>query len=351
MLPKGPWGTLPAELITGVAMEADTLAYSARLVRPFVELLRGEPWVPPAVLQWLETQGKEDRVAAAPLHQLLELAASLSGDEYLGVRAARQMNMGDAGAVDFAIASAETLDDVMRTACRYMRLLADPVDFRFEVEGAQVYVHHLSTRPASRYVEDFQLCGFLWNHARLWPREVSEDLDVWFKHAEPTSREEYARTLGKARLHFGAATSGFSFAAAHLLAKLPASDVRLHDVLRAHADALLTALPRRKSHQERVRELLLKQLANGDLRASTIAKKLHVSQRTLVRRLAEEGTTFSQLLDDARRDLALRHVGMADTNFTEVAFLTGFADAPSFYRAFRRWTEMTPAEYRRQHGR
>jgi AraC-like DNA-binding protein len=199
-------------------------------------------------------------------------------------------------------------------------------------------------------VEDFQICSFLWVHARLWPVEVAEDIDVWFMHDEPTSREEYTLTLGKARVHFLAPFTGFSFDARHLKSALPSSDSRLHHVIRMHADVLLADLPERKTMAMRVREVLLKHMANGELESKIVAKRLHMSTRTLVRRLSVENTTFTSVLDDVRRDLALRHVAKGDMGFVDIALLTGFSDVPSFYRAFRRWTGMTPLEYRRRGG-
>jgi AraC-like DNA-binding protein len=75
-----------------------------------------------------------------------------------------------------------------------------------------------------------------------------------------------------------------------------------------------------------------------------------MSPRTLGRRLAEEGTTFSELLDDLRRQLALRYVGTETHGLSEVAFLLGFSDVAAFYRAFKRWTGRTPLQYRHSQG-
>jgi hypothetical protein len=104
--------------------------------------MREHSGVPPAVFEWFAGLDNEQRVPAAPLHQLLDLAAKLTGDENIGVRAGREMRLGDAGAIDYAMSSAETLEDVMRTTCRYSRLLGDPVDFSFSVDGDRVQVRH-----------------------------------------------------------------------------------------------------------------------------------------------------------------------------------------------------------------
>ena len=67
---------------------------------------------------------------------------------------------------------------------------------------------------------------------------------------------------------------------------------------------------------------------------------------TLQRRLQEEGSSFQQLLDDTRRDLAVQHLAQPDLAPLEIAYLLGFADPSNFYRAFKRWFGVTPGEYR-----
>jgi AraC-like DNA-binding protein len=80
---------------------------------------------------------------------------------------------------------------------------------------------------------------------------------------------------------------------------------------------------------------------------ANIARQLHISPRTLGRKLEHEGTNFKELLDDLRRRLALSYVGGHDLGLAEIAFLLGFSQSAAFHRAFKRWTGVTPLEYRR----
>jgi AraC-like DNA-binding protein len=77
-----------------------------------------------------------------------------------------------------------------------------------------------------------------------------------------------------------------------------------------------------------------------------VATRLHVSTRTLKRRLAEHGTTFSEILDDMRRQRALLLLENRELAIGEVAARLGYTEVPNFTRAFRRWTGKTPAAYR-----
>ena len=80
---------------------------------------------------------------------------------------------------------------------------------------------------------------------------------------------------------------------------------------------------------------------------AAVAGKLHMSPRSLQRRLHSEGTSFAELLSELRRDLALRYLRDQRIAIAEVGFLLGFLDVSAFHRAFKRWTGSTPAEYQR----
>ena len=102
---------------------------------------------------------------------------------------------------------------------------------------------------------------------------------------------------------------------------------------------------------DEVRRAIREGLFRGTATASDVARALGLGQRTLQRRLGEHGCSFASLLDDTRRRLAESHLADPTLSLTEVAYLLGFGETASFYRAFRRWHPMTPLAYRRKHQR
>lgn len=97
----------------------------------------------------------------------------------------------------------------------------------------------------------------------------------------------------------------------------------------------------------RVRSSMATLLADGRLSVEEMARELAVSARTLQRRLEQAGTTFGEVCDDTRRAAALAHLRNPEVPIKEAAFRLGFSEPSTFYRAFRRWTGDTPANYRR----
>jgi AraC-like DNA-binding protein len=117
--------------------------------------------------------------------------------------------------------------------------------------------------------------------------------------------------------------------------------------LEAHAEQMLAALPApQPSVVTQIREAIVIELATSGAELARVAKRVAMSTRTVQRRLEEHGTSYQDLVDDVRS--AMAHALLRDRarSIIDVAFELGYADLKSFYRAFRRWTNTTPAEWR-----
>jgi AraC-like DNA-binding protein len=145
---------------------------------------------------------------------------------------------------------------------------------------------------------------------------------------------------------WGAPVSRLIFEDAVLARPLPHHDVVLQEVVSRSADALLAALATRDTWSARTREAVAALLRDSSADITRVAKVLGASQRTLQRRLASEGQTFESLLDQVRYEMAAAFLADEQRSIAEVAWLVGFHELSAFYRAFRRWSGRTPAEYR-----
>lgn len=108
---------------------------------------------------------------------------------------------------------------------------------------------------------------------------------------------------------------------------------------------------RQRTLSERIRAVLKRTLPGRRPDIAAVARELGTSERTLQRRITAEGTTFRDLLQDARRELARQLLREPETDIREVAYLLGFEDSNSFYRAFRSWEGRTPAQWREEQVR
>ena len=123
-------------------------------------------------------------------------------------------------------------------------------------------------------------------------------------------------------------------------------DPGLRHVLEAHADDILARLPKRAGLALDVQRALASRVADGNATIDGIARQLAMSGRTLQRRLAAEGVSFQQLLDDARKEAATRYICEPSLSICEIACLVGYSEPAPFHRAFKRWYGVTPDIYR-----
>ena len=109
---------------------------------------------------------------------------------------------------------------------------------------------------------------------------------------------------------------------------------------------MLAKYPPRDSLVDRVQSIITNEFRGGDPSLDRIADQLGLTPRTLQRKLHELGTSHNELLDHMRRQLAMRYLREPEMAICEVAYLLGFSESSSFHRAFKRWTGVTPKEYR-----
>jgi AraC-like DNA-binding protein len=105
-------------------------------------------------------------------------------------------------------------------------------------------------------------------------------------------------------------------------------------------------LPKAEATTDAVRRFLAEDLSNGQAKLAQLAPRLRMSARTLHRRLEQEGTNFRSVLNEVRRELAVRHLMERRLAVGEIAFLLGFSEVSAFHRAFKHWTGQAPRAYR-----
>ncbi len=145
---------------------------------------------------------------------------------------------------------------------------------------------------------------------------------------------------------FGHACSEIELEPAVLRLPIRDEDPAMSRLMERYAEEWLARLGGQASLVEQIRRHIYTELGNGVPSAEAIARPLGLSERSLSRRLRAEGLSYLEIVDSVRRELALVYLRNRSLKMAEVAFLLGFSELSAFYRAFRRWTGMTPAQVR-----
>ncbi|MFZ5722240.1 MAG: helix-turn-helix domain-containing protein [Pseudomonadota bacterium] len=166
---------------------------------------------------------------------------------------------------------------------------------------------------------------------------------------DATERAAYDAFFG-CPVVFGDTHTRVRFPLAYLSIPMPHSDPGLRALLDRQAQALLAAMPDSDAFDRALQQIMLRRFRDGAPTLPQMAKELHVSVRTLQRRLDTRGLSWQQLLDRTREQLARQYLADRSLSLGDIALLLGFSEQSAFTRAFRRWTGETPARLRRTGG-
>jgi AraC-like DNA-binding protein len=319
---------------------------TARLAKPAVHLLAAREASPEIVPEELRQAAPDDRVPVESVHRALEQLAEHFGDEQLGLELGANLSLGEVGTFDYLLRSAPTVRDALDAASRYSTLTSDTFHVFVERWRGLNLLRMLDESSWSRVVADMAMASAYRLHVSERAPFTSE-LQCWFPYATPADTSAYERRFPGAVLRFDAPFHAFAFDDTYLQAPQRGGDPVLYSLLRERLDAAVQVAREASSVRPRVRLAIERLIRQGEgASAPTVARSLHMSRRTLSRRLQHEHTTFADELDAVRRDMALTHVCDSDRPFAEIAYLLGFAHVESFHRAFKRWTGATPLSRR-----
>jgi AraC-like DNA-binding protein len=298
----------------------------------------------------LTAEALSDPAARLPLPQferLVQRARSLTGEPGLGFHLGLKMRISVHGYVGFAAMTAANLRQALELACQFAPTRSTALALRLEEHGDQaalVIEETCSLRDARDAIIISFVVG-LWKLGNtITGQELSGSAEFAFPEPEYFRRFE---SLLPGRVRFSRPTNRLAFDAALLGLPLVQSDPAALRLAREQCERELDELRRRGGLIARVSALLLRR-EGGYRTLEELASEMHTSARTVKRKLKEQGTSYSELLDQARSAEATRLLG-SDSSIEQIAAWLGYSDAANFTRAFRRWTGQTPAASRAAH--
>lgn len=278
---------------------------------------------------------------------LVQLAIEASHDDNLGLHLAQLYEPGVFGVLDYLAASARTLREAVELLCRYERIHQNGMRTDLAIDGERATLTHVMLHPFAlpRQVSENTLANLLVIGRKLTGVDYAP-LEISIAHPPPRDTRELERFF-RCPMHWNAPHDVLCIATSLLDTPLRKPNPGLTHALEQHAHELLAKLSVEGSFRDRVRERLYADLPSGHVSLEAVARALHMTQRTLQRRLRDEGTTHAELLDELRRGLAEDYLQRSGLGTEDLAVMLGFSDSRAFRRAFKRWTGTSPAEFRR----
>lgn len=293
-------------------------------------------------------QDRSSRFPHAAQQQFWRVLEEVSSDHHIGLHLADAVQVYRGQVLEYLFLSSPNFGEGLKRAQNYQRLVTDAMQFELQIGPNQSKLvlafagdDGLSFRHRNECFARFLIRYF---QAVTDGAFVADEVNLL--HDAVGDADEYSKVMG-CPVHFDQQEASLVFATSILATPSTHAEP---DLLRLH-EKLASKQLERLSRQDvvgDVRQIIAEMLELGQPSLESVAARLDMNERVLRARLTEAGTSFNQVLADYRCVLAKRLLARTDESIADVVYLTGFSEPSTFYRAFKRWTELTPIEYRQQ---
>ena len=271
----------------------------------------------------------------------------VSGDPDVGLHLGQLLPAYNGQVLEYLFLSSPTFGEGLRRAQNYQRLLSDAANTGFFIEGDHACMVLDTASDDVRRLKHFNECFVL--GLITFFRSITDShfhpSCIEFEH-ERNEGQDHVREVFGCDVTFGAPESRLYFPVKLLSHASPHAEPELLDLHERFAIAQVARLEKRDIVGQ-VERVVAELLDSGGSSLDAVAERLGIRPRTLRTRLSEADTSFNQVLADFRYRLARRLLATTDESIDEIVYLTGFSEPSTFYRAFKRWSGMTPIGYRK----
>ncbi|MCR8718694.1 AraC family transcriptional regulator [Pseudomonas syringae] len=283
---------------------------------------------------------------ADAIARLWQMAVHASLDPALGLRVSRFVSPTAFHALGYTLVASGSLREVFERIVRYRAMAEDSLELDFRAVGER-YEFRFGTPKSCQLPAHELLDAFAAIYVRTCRSRLGRGyapLAVHLQRPAPDNPQPW-EDLFRSPVMFSAQENLLEFGGDDFDSHLDDGPVQVNEQ-KANGDPLPSLI-----WEQRVRSAIETLLPDGEPTAESIAAALHLSTRSLHRHLADEGCCYDLLLNQCRQNLALLHMNDPQSSLSEIAYLLGFTDTESLSRAFKRWTGLTPGQYRSALGR
>jgi AraC-like DNA-binding protein len=288
----------------------------------------------------------DSRFPTERLSLLWQLAVTRSGNPAIGLLNSNVVKPTSFDVLAYAMMSSPNLLGILQELVRYVGVVSDAASIAVteDHEGYRMILELFGAGlPVPRQRFEFDLITIL-SFCRWVTNRDLRPLALELRFPPPADLHAHQNAF-KCPLRFNARANALLFGRADVISPLPTAHPLLAEVHERLAAEHLQRLDHAQT-SSRARAALIRRLPHGEPQRKKIASALEMSERTLQRRLGAEGTSFQRLVDDTRRDLAQQYLGQNDLSLADAAYLLGFRDRSSFFRASKRWFGTSPRHHR-----
>ena len=326
----------------------DKKAIPMAMVQSLVQHMESRGFAPEISLAGTDIDLQSDRVTYRQRIQQMENMLDLIGMDGHWLESNKETSISDYGLLGYAMMSSATLEQAVQIAVKYHRMAGAMFELAFVIEGDEAILrieHLLPSGKVGQYTVEDLFVGITGLISLLLGRQHNPSR-ICLNYARPDYSDKHETRFG-CEVQFDQPYCEYRFNVSELNESLAAADANTARICEESCRKLLNQMEIEEDIISRICHLLLS--TPGEFpKLDAVAKKLSLGARTLRRRLNELGTSYQKILDDVRRELAIEYLQTTNLTVQEIAELLGYSEVTNFRRAFMRWVELSPYQYRKQ---
>lgn len=288
------------------------------------------------------------RIELPEYDRIQRLAVEFTEDPAFGLHMAEIISPSALNVVGHLFMSCHSAREALDSFFKYHRIISDCDDSELIEAGDRatvIYRYPRSPDPMlNRVRAEFGACQFVrLNH--LLNGNLEKVGIIEFDHSKPAYFDEYLRIFGDNCI-FDQPETKICFPRSFLDRRQSHSNPPLYELLQEQADRLLQKISSKDSLAQKIKDLVINEYQGAKPDMDTVAKHFNISARSLRRHLKENGYTYGKIIDDAQCEMAKQIFRQENVTIQEAGYRLGFSDVSSFHRAFKRWTGLTPQQYK-----
>lgn len=289
----------------------------------------------------------DNRLSGTEVQQIIQSATTLSQDNYFGLHQGERISKGFSNILGYILMNCSTLKEGLEKYCRYERIVDGASISDFHIADNVISLSNITIDPILKnniHFTEFKIAGIN-SYIKLLTNHSLKLHEVHFTHSTPDELFEYERIF-QCQIYFNKSENALIFDKEQLKIELIEPNKNLLHMFEDHAQELLKAYTD-NSYSGIITEIIINCMKHGNLPTiNEAAKHLFISPRSLQLYLHSEGTSYTRLIYDIRKNYATAYLKNKNMTISDITYTLGFSEISAFHRAFKNWTGLTPKQYR-----
>lgn len=289
----------------------------------------------------------DNRFTADEVYKIFQETLRLTNNDNIGLCMGELLSKSFSSILGYVLMNCNTLGEAAEKYCSYEKIVDEASITEVQIDGSSAIVIIKTTSRIlldSRQFSDYKMSGLI-SYIKLLSGRTVTLKEANFTHHKPQDTSRYSKIF-QCPVYFEKQANSLVFDKQILNLPIVEPNNNLLKLFENIAQETLKSLENNESYSKKVAQIILKEMNMDIPSIKAISRKLAISVRTLQTYLHQEQTSFTKIANEVRKEIALNCLKDKNVSIDEIAYVLGFSEASAFHRAFKKWTSLTPNEFR-----